>query len=193
MATEKKPPKRVTNRDSEDVSSTRRRLLTGSVVTGLTLPVLPGKWSRPVVQSVLLPAHAQSSPPCPTTATIEGCSFRCDDTSPHPDTRHRISVSEEGCIVVEPASDLGDDVVRIYCQVFSGTDGDVIEANIGIGGIPPTNRSNLVTNCSDCDPQETTFGPVQVAGGQAQVTADVSITCGDNPTASVSNIVVTLI
>jgi len=56
-------------------SELRRNLLkslaagTGAVVAGKSLPE---KWSKPVVDSVLLPAHAQTSPPPPTNFNYFG-------------------------------------------------------------------------------------------------------------------------
>lgn len=54
--------------------NSRRRLLQGLVVT------LPAAWSRPIVESIVLPAHAQTSPvQCsaePGCYTVEGGSFQ---------------------------------------------------------------------------------------------------------------------
>ena len=56
----------MTNKESNE---SRRKLLksiaagSGAIVAGKSLPE---KWTKPVVESVLLPAHAQSSPPSPT-------------------------------------------------------------------------------------------------------------------------------
>ena len=47
---------------SENQSKLRRRLLTGGVAAGVTAPFIPSSWTRPLVESVLLPAHAQTSP-----------------------------------------------------------------------------------------------------------------------------------
>lgn len=48
---------------SDTPSTLRRRLLTGGVAAGLSMPLIPTSWNRPVVESVLLPAHAQTSGP----------------------------------------------------------------------------------------------------------------------------------
>lgn len=55
--------------DTQQPDSGRRRILKvitiGGVATTATL-LLPSKWAKPVVQSVIVPAHAQASPPeCP--------------------------------------------------------------------------------------------------------------------------------
>jgi hypothetical protein len=45
----------------------RRQLMAGGIALGAILPILPSNWSRPVVQSVLLPAHAQTSTVAPVS------------------------------------------------------------------------------------------------------------------------------
>jgi len=50
----------------------RRKLLKGGVVVGgatvAAAMSLPKKWTRPVVEAVIVPANAQTSPPAPTPA-----------------------------------------------------------------------------------------------------------------------------
>lgn len=43
-----------------------RTILIGGVATTL---ILPGKWTKPLVNSVIVPAHAQASPPVTTSTT----------------------------------------------------------------------------------------------------------------------------
>jgi len=56
-------------------SESRRKLLksiaagSGAIVAGKSLPE---SWSRPVVDSVMLPAHAQTSPPAPSNGPFAG-------------------------------------------------------------------------------------------------------------------------
>lgn len=50
------------NADRADKNNTRRNLLGAGVIAGAAIPFVPTSWKRPVVESVLLPAHAQSSP-----------------------------------------------------------------------------------------------------------------------------------
>jgi hypothetical protein len=62
-------------------SSKRRTLLAAIAMTGAAKEVLPHKWSRPVVDALILPAHAQASPnACQETSTIDG--FRLDFPTP---------------------------------------------------------------------------------------------------------------
>jgi len=44
----------------------RRNLILGSFGAGVVLPTLPTRWRRPLIDRVLTPAHAQTSPPPPT-------------------------------------------------------------------------------------------------------------------------------
>ncbi len=47
----------------------RRQVMTTVAIGGVaTAVMLPSKWTKPIVDSVITPAHAQSSPP-PTTVT----------------------------------------------------------------------------------------------------------------------------
>jgi len=65
---------------SDSVSSTRRRMLAGSVAAGAALPLLPAHWTHPVVDTVLLPAHAQTSgEQVPVTARFVA---QCDSDAP---------------------------------------------------------------------------------------------------------------
>ena len=60
-------------RDSKDVEvEDRRNVLKGGVVVGgaavAAALTLPKKWTRPLVEAVVVPAHAQTSPGAPTPA-----------------------------------------------------------------------------------------------------------------------------
>lgn len=46
---------------TNSASGTRRRFLTGGVAAGAALPFLPHHWVKPVVEGVMLPAHAQTT------------------------------------------------------------------------------------------------------------------------------------
>lgn len=62
MRERKEPLVHHPKQDVSDPTSPRRRALNTGLAAGLTALALPGHWTRPVVQSVLLPAHAQTSP-----------------------------------------------------------------------------------------------------------------------------------
>lgn len=63
--------------ENQDEAGTARRRLLKAVTAGIggatILPHLPSSWSRPVVESVVLPAHAQSTGV--TTFAITSCSI----------------------------------------------------------------------------------------------------------------------
>jgi len=67
MTKDNKPDKPERQSDTHpDSGSTRRRLLKTAVLGGAAaaaLKLAPEQWSRPMVRSVTLPAHAQTSPP----------------------------------------------------------------------------------------------------------------------------------
>ena len=46
---------------TEKINGKRRTVICGTVGLGVTGIVIPGKWSKPIIESVLLPAHAQTS------------------------------------------------------------------------------------------------------------------------------------
>lgn len=48
----------------------RRKLLTAIGVTGVAATAAPASWYKPVIQSVVLPAHAQTS--CVTDSVVGG-------------------------------------------------------------------------------------------------------------------------
>jgi hypothetical protein len=59
--------------DAKDVKGEdRRNVLKGGVVVGgaavAAALTLPKKWTRPLVEAVVVPAHAQTSPGAPTPA-----------------------------------------------------------------------------------------------------------------------------
>ena len=76
----------------ENKSNDSRRKLLKSIAAGSGVIVagksLQEKWTRPVVDSVMLPAHAQTSPTAPTAQTYQGTATtdrdRCDGTSDNP-------------------------------------------------------------------------------------------------------------
>ncbi len=47
-----------------------RRTLTKTIIVGgiTTTLVLPSRWTKPVVEAIVAPAHAQASPPATTSA-----------------------------------------------------------------------------------------------------------------------------
>ncbi|MDZ7842398.1 MAG: hypothetical protein U5R46_16485 [Gammaproteobacteria bacterium] len=77
--------------------ATRRAFLAST----MALPFVPATWTAPIVQSVLLPAHAQTSPSCPASDVIPGREFTCEDSNTCVQFRYSL---EEGCLVREDGS-----------------------------------------------------------------------------------------
>lgn len=61
------------------MKSERRKLLAALGITGASA-YLPTSWTKPVVESVILPAHAQTTPSAPGTQTISRLTFTYSDT-----------------------------------------------------------------------------------------------------------------
>ena len=86
-------------------SESRRNLLKsiaaggGAIVAGKTLPE---KWTAPVVDSVLLPAHAQTSPaPTTTAAPCTPCLVAATYCEGQGDGSMRVTVAENGTVTVD--------------------------------------------------------------------------------------------
>jgi hypothetical protein len=61
-------------------NTTRRRALEILAVGGLTVTILiPSKWIKPIVESIIVPAHAQASP---AKAPIRGTTTTTSTTEP---------------------------------------------------------------------------------------------------------------
>lgn len=65
-----KPEDSKSNLDKkQEHSSGRRKLLLGSAATG-GVAALPGSWKKPIIDTVLLPAHAETTSALPTNCEI---------------------------------------------------------------------------------------------------------------------------
>ena len=52
----------------KDLEYTRRDIIKKVLIGGaMATVVLPGKWTKPLINSIVVPAHAQASPPATTT------------------------------------------------------------------------------------------------------------------------------
>lgn len=94
------------NRNSPDLASNRRRqLVQGGLATGTTLTALSGPWTEPIVEKVLLPAHAQTtgdpstSPACTDILVLPGTTLFCDDAAIERSTVYTFTF-ESGCLSV---------------------------------------------------------------------------------------------
>jgi len=125
----------------------RRKLLksiaagSGAIVAGKSLP---DSWSRPVVDSVMLPAHAQTSyGPYAGAATTPGSALEpesifakaADSLIPQADASVYPTIEPYAC--VEPNADLDKATVKLFVRAIQYTFNDV-----PVGG-------------SNCDPTQT--------------------------------------
>lgn len=55
----------MTEKDIRVAATQRRTLLKTTLGLGAVAAAVPGRWSKPVINTVLLPVHAQTSPVCP--------------------------------------------------------------------------------------------------------------------------------
>lgn len=122
-----------TTESTADTSSGRRRLLKAIAGGGGALAAgasLPDKWKKPVIDTITLPAHAQTTPPAdeerPDTTPVLSCSVRIDEDTGGPgggsQTFTSDGVSNFGC------SDIG--------VGFGGDDGCGISVTVTRLGLP---------------------------------------------------------
>lgn len=101
--------------------SARRRIVTGGVAAGAaSMLMVPGQWARPVVQAVVLPAHAQMSSPTCTALVLDGCQVECGLGNLSMGTRYTFTL-EDGCIAIASAEDTTEtptaaDQLTILCS-----------------------------------------------------------------------------
>ena len=128
-------------------SESRRKLLksiaagSGAIVAGKSLPE---SWSRPIVDSVMLPAHAQTSPVTP----------------PAP-----LTCSSDPLTVVsnEPTGGIDRDAIAI---LFDGQTTCALQAGDGPADIGSPN----IVFMADTDRDEDTWDPYTISGGNWTVT-----------------------
>lgn len=91
----------------------RRRLLQKLVASGAVAAVLPSKWTKPIVESVVVPAHAQASPVAACNAIIQDSMFEgpFDQTS--------VYIEIDAASVADNACGQGGDVIAEI--LFGGT------------------------------------------------------------------------
>ena len=99
-------------------SDSRRKLLksiaagSGAIVAGKSLPE---SWSKPVVDSVMLPAHAQTSPaePAPPTGPLAVASVTITETNDGPEDEIALVLDNAGNyqLIADPGSKPADTMV----------------------------------------------------------------------------------
>ncbi len=106
---------------------TRRRFLnkaTYGACTTTALVSVPELWVKPVVQSIIIPAHAQTSTddsstttPCPDSVTIDGGTWYCSSADSFTTTSFGRS---NGCIVVSNTEDHSSYITPASHQLIVG-------------------------------------------------------------------------
>lgn len=140
----------------------RRRLLTGAAV------LAPAAWATPVVDTVIMPAHAQTSDPCADELGFEPFSISVECTeSDEPDTRNvSFGIDDFGdCPRWVTGADVGDDfdtTARAHAQFRP--DQDELEWVIFVNG---SNERNNFNFCGD-EPKDGngTFTMASATGNQ---------------------------
>lgn len=112
-----------------------RRLVLKSIVTGgavTTTKTLPDKWTRPITDSVLMPAHAQASPTGPVTLA---CRVLDVDSVPQADgDADGLSFDPAG----PPFSGGANVTVDGFFDASSSTDSGTDDVEITLGGVSAT-------------------------------------------------------
>ena len=77
---------------SRESGATRRKLLKATGIAGLGAIILPSSWTKPILRSVVVPAHAQTTPEATTTTTTtKKKKDRPKRTTPRPTTTNTTS------------------------------------------------------------------------------------------------------
>lgn len=179
-------PSRASNSDRR---TALRRLLTGGALAGAAA-ALPATWTRPVVQSVLLPAHAQLSgePDGDFFATflIEETSIdsevfgtRSLETASRPGwleslipSAHAGIVISDDCVICNICARLRDGQVTVTANLTPPLFNTVAVCYEGAGGIGDTVSLSLVSGeALECDPPQVTI--VSLAGDAPERTLTV--------------------
>ena len=151
----------MTNKKSND---SRRKLLksiaagSGAVVAGKSLPE---SWTKPMVDSVLLPSHAETTdssissavgnptpPPCQSTLIIPGDSVSCSDGNTERNRYFYIDDTDACPVLIlatESSAPSPADLmqVRVY---MDDSGGDPLWASFGLSGEKPEYETQLCTS-----------------------------------------------
>lgn len=165
----------------------RRKLLKGTLIVGgavVGAKSLPESWSRPIVDAVMLPAHAQTSPliednACSSSVTLPGCTFSCSDTSEDSDSKVYTFQFDGSCLTfteedVFASSNSGSyDPNQLGVRCGPGSGDSILALWRTVEGGP-----TAIQDCSDPDDgfESTTTRTMQVGGVDFDVTATTSRT-----------------
>lgn len=137
---QQKENRKLKSKQPDSKSSGRRRLLSALTLGGgaLAAKSLPERWTQPVVDSVVLPAHAQSSPGSGPSSPMFTCTVLGPDTIVAPggtgDILMTISPAPGPGISIQARGECdGNLVFNVTPPPFDFTTG---EAMVTIGPIP---------------------------------------------------------
>lgn len=128
------PPSNVPEEQNEKRARSRRLVLRSIVSSGAAATAarsLPDNWTRPVTDSVIMPAHAQVSP----TAAL-ACEVQSLSIEPQVDTADADGsgpIYDPGAPPVSGGSSTS--ITRLYDLDDSGFDEDAPAISIGLGGV----------------------------------------------------------
>lgn len=130
-------------------SDGRRRVLSAILWGGSAVVTLPESWTRPVIQSVLLPAHAQTSAPDEEPDSEDG-TFSCTNTY-----EGQISLASETCGVGATVS-----------ITLGPAPGRALNASLGAAPYTGAGTYNM----------DGSFGPIALVSGSVNFVIEGNIT-----------------
>lgn len=168
----KKPTDRPDSEPSHVPAHPARRRLMGAVAAGAVVAVkgLPERWTKPVVDSVILPAHAQMSPQCEGTfSQTEGYDIAQANTT-IPDQTFTFNLGG-----AEPCGDGTVSITNLAGDLNGGTEQWTIWLG-SIGSGENLGQTNNSTNACESAPDSTFSVPLAqleaaISGGSIQIEA----------------------
>jgi len=140
-----------------------RRTVLASLGAGVLVTALPPRWKRPAVESVLLPAHAQTSgsPETCAAATVPALvlDLTACDTNDSVLSLWRVSEDEAGCPALTELTfddSFSECDLRFQVSLFPGAIQEQITARIAshtgsFFSTPPEYSGNVEGNCGTSD------------------------------------------
>lgn len=177
----------------------RRRFLGASAATLATGAAIPKTWVKPVVDSVLLPAHAQTSGCQSTKLTVPGAKVSCSDGELEDFQSYRVFLNDESCLEVMAISGgipsgSGDAEFAWDVDNTDGYLGAIVSATNADGSQTNPYSHLFVQHCGDsCNDEGPTDYVLQFDDAPFQVAFSLTRTCGGDPTLVISEIEVSLV
>ena len=130
--------------EQRDVRASRRRLIkaiagSSSVIVGAK--VIPKEWTKPLVDSVILPAHAQITPPPPDPSP--SLSLTCEGTPPN-GSMVPLGGAVSALVTVSPNPGAGEQIFfELFCDAVSQGPPNPIATTDANGQINPSGFINF--------------------------------------------------